>query len=124
MSSVPQELLGTWSRRSTSINPPKYAIAYTFFSDGHYQFDAILEPSLGVQEQRQQIIGDLTVSGSNLLLQPKDKFVDGQRTQNNLQEERYGWEIDNSLAYGGVVVLKLIGTTEIVSGSATFYKNV
>lgn len=120
MSSVPQELLGTWSRRSTNINPPKYAIAYTFSADGSYQFDAILQPSLGVEEQHQQIVGSLTVNGSHLDLMPI-AITKGQKTENSFQNESYEWQVDDSLAAGGagVIVLKLIGTTE----ERTFYKN-
>lgn len=114
---IPQQLLGTWSRSNNTF--PRWKKLYTFSSDGRYEYNLLAETSPDLNPE--QIIGTVTANGSNLILHPEShvKVVNGKQQLGNLTDERWSWQLDNSLAYGGVIMLKI----NRGSGEETFYRN-
>jgi hypothetical protein len=92
---------------------------YTFSSDGRYEYNLLAETAPDLNQE--QIIGTVTVNGSNLILHPDThvKVVNGEKQLSDLTDERWSWQLDDSLAYGGVIMLKI----NRGSGEETFYKN-
>jgi hypothetical protein len=116
-SAIPQQLLGTWSRSNNTF--PRWKKLYTFSSDGRYEYNLVAETSPDLNPE--QIIGTVTASGSNLILHPEShvKVVNGKQQLGDLTDERWNWQLDDSLAYGGVIMLKI----NRGSGEETFYRN-
>ena len=118
MTTIPQQLLGTWSRSNNTF--PRWKKSYTFSSDGRYEYNLLAETSPDLNQE--QIIGTVTANGSNLILHPDTyvKVVNGEKQLSNLTDERWSWQLDDSLASGGVMILKI----NRGSGEETFYRNV
>jgi hypothetical protein len=112
---IPQQLLGTWSRSNNTF--PRWKKLYTFSSDGRYEYNLLAETSPNLSQE--QIIGTVTANGSNLILRPETHVVNGEKQLGNLTDERWNWQLDDSLAYGGVIMLKI----NRGSGEETFYRN-
>lgn len=120
MSSVPKEIIGTWTRQKISEEPPRYEGTFTLLADGHYEYDVLSgeeggpigAPSYGVQSHQQQIMGNVVINGFYMILHPTSNIIDGRKTQTDkATDSKYVWQIINS-PDDGRIVLKLVGQDE------------
>ena len=127
MSSVPEELLGTWTGQKITEEPPDYGRRFTLFSDGHYEYDIISSeeggpvgaPSYGIQSHQQVVIGTVVINGSFMILRPTSNTIDGlvMQTDNSI-EAKYEWQIFTTQEKG-IIGLSLVGDNR----SQFFYRN-
>lgn len=127
MSSVPEELMGTWTGQKISEEPPELESTFTLFADGHYEYNNVSTeeegpvgaPSYGIQSHQQQVKGTVIINGPFMILHPTSNSIDGQKMQtDNAVDARYVWQIFNTQE-DGVVGLKLVGS----DNARFFYRN-
>ena len=127
MSSVLDELLGTWTGQKISEEPPEFDRVFRLFADGHYEYNIISgeeggpvgAPSYRIQSHLQEIIGTVVINGWFMILHPVSNIIDGIKMQtDNSIDAKYVWEIFNTQE-NGIIGLKLVGPEK----AHVFYRN-